>query len=1180
MVSLFVMYTSVAYAQVDVLTQHNDLGRTGWNNQETILNTTNVKAGTFGKIFTTNVDDKIYAQPLIVNGVSTALGVKNVVYVATVNNSIYAFDADNGAPIWQQNYTNSGFRPPASGDIHANLCGTYNDFSGGKFGIVGTPVIDKNSNTLYVVTRDVNPALVDNTPHTETTYPSTGFFMRLHAIDIRDGHDIIPPVEIIAKTSGTAPDAIDEGGGNKFVHLDPRRNNQRGGLLLSRGIVYITFAAHCDWNFYHGWVLGYDATTLQQRIVYCSTPNSSQGGIWMSGGAPAVDASGNIYVTTGNGGGNNPSILTDRGESVIKLTPNAPDNTATALTITDFFTPKDYQTLNSGDLDLPIQVLIPPGASSNLAVTGCKDGNLYVMNTVNPPGLGGFSTTSDNLMQKISIGSNAQMHASFAYFGGNTNKYFYIFSEKTALKAFRVLRNAAGTNDSLSTAPISSITGPTGACGAYMSVSSNGGDPASGILWINHAVSTCNANQSFCPGILRAVNASDITQELWNSAINPLDAVDTFAKTDCPTIANGKVYIGSNGKQSKLMVYGLAASNPCPGLLNVALKANNPGAVYSAVVNFVPDNINAGKAFDGTTTTGWHSAFDEEGVGKAYLQIDLGKKYDICSIVIYFDNSNTLNYTIEGSNDNTNFTLLEQVTNNAVPSHTLLLQGQSYRYIRFKPKNKADFQVDHIVNEMEIYGEATNPCAKPVGVSWSNIDETDGTLSWGAVSGALSYNIQYQVTTGITDWRTSTSPTNSVSLHILTCGHTDYNYILQTVCASGTSNNAIGTFTTSSCTSYSCGTLTRFSHADFGDNNIGVAGHYCYFNTVSQPKEFQVHGSGTGIDGSTDAFQYVFAGLLGDEEISAQVKPFGVGDPASSKAGLMMRDILSFNSRFAFIGFTNTSQVVFEYRSVAGAPTTIVNLSGFTMPYYVKLRKLGTQYSAYISPTGANNTWTQVGTTVDLGFGASTINVGPATTSGNITQLATGTLSNFVESSGTPLPITLLGFLASNIDNEYISLQWSTSMETNNDHFEIERSGDDVHFETITSIKAVGNSDIIQNYSAKDQTPLNGINFYRLKQVDLDGRSSYSHIVPVRFGKQVDPLIFPNPATSYFTVAAGIEPIKEVELYNVAGIRLQVVRNEAGNSSLKISSANLPTGIYIVQIRTASSIYKQKLLKQ
>jgi len=1174
LVCLFVLHCSSAYAQVDVLTQHNKLDRTGWNNQETVLNTTNVKAGTFGKVFTTDLDDKIYAQPLVVTGVNTtAQGIKDVVYVATVNNTIYAIDAVTGIKIWQKNYTHPGFRPPQSSidssDIHAGLCSTYNDFALGKFGIVGTPVIDKSSNTLYVVTRDVDPAQVDKGPHpNEQDYSSNGFFDRLHSIDIRNGNENPgSPVDIVAQKAG-----LGAGSDGTFVHLDLRRQNQRGGLLLLNGIVYITFASHCDWKPYHGWVIGYDAASLQQKIVYCTTcllPFSNEGGIWMSGSAPAADAAGNIYVTSGNGG-TTPTNQNDRGESVIKLTRDVPND---SLIVSDYFTPQDYVHLNQHDLDLPIQVMLIP--STNMAISGCKDGNLYVMSTV-PPGLGHYSTTSDfpGLLQKVNVGAGGEMHSSFAYFGGNTTKYFYQFAEGTSLKAYPVLSNSLDINN-IKTGSL----GPVGNSGAYMSVSSNGGNPATGVLWATHATGNCNANQSACPGVLRAFNANDITQELWNSDINAPDGIDIFAKMSCPTVANGRVYVGNNGPQAKLMAYGLAASNPCPGLSNVALNPPNNSAVYSQQINFSNDPVNAGKAFDGTTSTGWHCNVDDVPNGTpAYLQIDLGKNYDICSIVLYLGNTNTTDYRVEGSPDAGTFTLLEEVTD-AAPAHTLLLSGQTYRYIRFRPRTRLDFQVEHVVNEMEIYGDPTNPCPKPTGVIWSNTNENNGTLSWAAATGALSYNIQYQVA-AVTNWRTATSPTNSVLLHAITCGPVDYQYTVQTVCASGTSNKATGTFTTLACTSFSCLPGNRFGHADLGDNNLGLAGHYCYFDDVTHPKEYQVVGAGTGISGVSDAFQYAFGSLAGDEEISAQMKPFAPGDPVTSKGGIMMRDVISFDSRFAFIGFTNTNQPVFEYRTTAGGSVTTINIpGGLTLPYWIKLRKSGTQYIGFVSPSGLNNTWTQVGS-IDLGFGTSNVNVGLATTSGSITQLATGTFSNFLEGSSTPLPITLLGFFASNIDNEYVSLLWSTSMETNNDRFEIERSTDGVHFEMIASVKAVGNSNTTQNYSAKDQNPVNGINFYRLKQVDLDGKSSYSQIVTVNFGKYAAPTMFPNPATSFFTVVAGMEPIKEIELYSVAGVRLQLVKNDAANSSIKISSANLSSGVYIVQIRTASNIYKQKLLKQ
>jgi len=1176
------LHGETMFAQVKVVEQHNDKARTGWNQNETVLNTSNVHAGTFGKVFSSNVDDKIYAQPLYVNSVSTAQGVKNVVYVATVNNTIYAIDADNGNQIWSRNFTSGGFRPPNSQDIHANLCGTYNDFFAGKvgsvpitanFGIVGTPAIDTLTNTMYFVTRDVNPALVDNTNQSETSYPSSGFFMYMRAIDIATGVDKKPAVVITASTPGTGQGTT---GGNVF--LDPRRNNQRGGLTISNGIAYITFAAHCDWNYYHGWVIGYDITNStfsnSPNIVYCTTPNDGQGGIWMSAGAAAVDASGNLYVTSGNSAGADPSQLTERGESVIRLTPNTLDHTATSLSISSYFTPKDFVTLNQGDLDLPIQVMLPPG--TNLAISGCKDGNLYVMNRNS---LGGFSSSADNILQKIHVSDDAQMHASFAYFGGSTTKYFYQFSEKTALKAYPITGSGLGT-------PISGTTGPTGQAGAYMSVSSNGTDPATGVLWVAHAVSTCNANQDICPGLLRAFDASDITQELWNSAINPGDALDTFAKTSCPTISNGHVYVASNGKIPKLLVYGLANSNPCPGKLNIALQPNNPLATYHAVKAFVNDDANAPKAFDDETTTAWTSTVDDfPGGSPTFLAVDLGKNYDICSVVILWGNSVTSHFVIEGSNlvnpgdaVQTDWTQLKDVQNNSVPSYTLLLNGASWRHIRVRPQARSDGGVlPNSIEELQVYGEPTNPCAKVTGVSF---DAPTAKLSWTSVPGAQSYSVKFQVSS-VPDYRVATTNTNSITLPALTCG-VDYSYIVNTVCsATSTSNNVTGTFSSATCTN-PCTTITRFGHADIGE--IGIAGSYCFAVNPGTPPDtvITIKGSGTGLTSTSDQFQFLFTNLGGDEEITARIVSIDASSPAGSMAGLMMRETMGFTSKYAFVGFTKSNGAIFLTRSATGGAVTQTPLSGsgITPTYFVKLRKAGTVYSAFISPTGLDNTWTPVGSPIDLGFGNSPVNVGLAVTSTSNAILTTAVIDKFHEGSSTPLPITLINFSAKAVNEEYVDLSWSTSMETNNDRFEIERSLDGNSFERILTVQAVGNSNIVRNYSAKDENPVQGMIYYRLKQVDLDGKSSYSYIVSVRFGKQLLPTIFPNPADSYFNVVAGEEPIKIISIYSATGQLLRSIGNDAGNSTIKVVSANLTSGVYIIQIKTTTKTYKQKLLKR
>ncbi len=592
-------------AQTDVLTQHNDFNRTGWNQTEAILKVSNVSNTTFGLLFKQQVDDQIYAQPLLVSGVIIGGTPKNVVYVATTNNTIYAIDGDNGAAgiYWQINLTPGSMRPPRNSDIVGSVCGSYSDFSA-NMGIVGTPVIDKAANTLYVVSRYADPSKVigNGSP--------TGFHEVLYAIDLSDGH-IVNSTEIAATVNGTAPGNV----GNQIT-FDPLRQNQRGGLLLLNGVVYIPFAGHCDLNNYHGWLIGYNASTLNQIVVYITSPNDGRGGIWMSGAAPAAETAGNgsIYLASGNSNNGDPSIKENRGESILKLVPDAPGVAQSNLAIADWFTPTNYQTLNSGDLDFGTQVLIVP--NTNLLVTGCKDAFMYVLDKTN---LGKFNTTANDILQKTFIGNNAEFHSSLAYFGGSTHKLVYEFAEDQILSAFPVLPGTPGSLD-FNNSMNGSVKGGNGWSGSYMSVSSNGADESTGILWIANALN-CNANQNTCPGVLYAVNASDVSKTLWTSNDNPGDAIGNFAKTACPTIANGKVYMATFS--NNLNVYGLLASNPrC--LTNIAL---NKTAVASS------NNGAAKMAFDGKTGTSWTSSSSDP----QDIYVDLGASYDICKVSINWE---------------------------------------------------------------------------------------------------------------------------------------------------------------------------------------------------------------------------------------------------------------------------------------------------------------------------------------------------------------------------------------------------------------------------------------------------------------------------------------------------------------------------------------------------------------
>ncbi|HTQ29392.1 MAG TPA: discoidin domain-containing protein [Puia sp.] len=1137
---LLMLTSTVAYPQVDVLMQHNDVNRTGWNSQETSLTTSNVGVGTFGKLYTRQMDDEILAQPLVVTGVTISGNSKNIVIVATVNNSIYAFDADNAAvttPYWQVNLTETNMRPPQNTDIHAGFCPTYLDFPG-RFGIVGTPVIDKTHNTMYIVSRSTD---------------GTSFHTYLHAIDIRTGSDVIPRVEIMGSVSGT-------GDGTTTVTFNSLHQNQRPGLILLNGVVYIGFASHCDWNPYHGWLFGYDASTLQQKIIFCTTPNGQGGGIWGCGAAPAVDEMGNIYLATGNGDVGTTISDPNKGETALKLTPDLTNHT---FTVQSYFLPYNYPNLDANDLDFGVtESLLIPG--SHMVLAGCKDGNLYFMNGDN---MGGFNSGGPNLNQQtISLGQNAALHASLAYYNNGTgNEYVYVLAENSALKAIPYNR---GSN-SFGTPITSGIQGPSGQSGAFLSVSSNGSTSGTGILWVSHAVFPCNANQApqngLCQGILRALDANDVTHELWNSNNSVGDTVGLYAKFVCPTIANGKVYMVTFS--GKLVVYGVTGADPCAGMQNVALSTVNPAAKYSASSSV--NGTTPAMAFDGNLSTAWNAEGTDGYAGAQSLTVDLGSPYNLCRVEINWGAVWGGRFTLQGSNDNTNYTTIQSISDNTSQDNIFSVSGLTYRYIRMQGMSLSNYgNGGYVINEMSVYGQPSNGCVAPTGLTSSNITQTSATVSWTPVSGATSYNLQYK-TTGATAWTSISQTTTSASLSGLACG-SDYLYQVETVCASGSSLwSTASAFSTNSC-SVSCTLPTRWTSEDIGA--VGAAGSACDNNDV-----YTIQGSGADIGGTSDAFHYAHFALPLDESIIATVETQDATDP-SNKAGIMIRETTDPASRFAFMALTSGSGALFEYRNATGAAAISTFAIGPTAPYRIKLTKTGSVYSGYMSPDGTN--WTQVGSSTDLQFGNGTnVLAGFAITSHNNSVLSAAIVDNLNEVT-SPLAIKLASFTAQNIDNQYVSIRWTTSMEMNNNYFIVQRSTDGVHFTDLVNVPGAGNSDVSLSYSAEDHNPVQGINYYRLKQVDFDGKFTVSPMVTVRFGQQVAPMLYPNPASSFFTIVAGQEPMRTVSIYDASGKSVRQISNSQGASSLTVFSANLAPGVYIIQVNTTTQHYMMKLIRQ
>ncbi len=1178
------LISSVGFAQ-NVATQHNDLARTGWYPYETTLTTNNVNTNTFGFNFSHQTDDKIVGQPLVVLNVNIPnKGLKNVVFVTTLNNSVYAFDADvNADPYWQANYSNivapspaptcTSCRPSNSSEIHPDLCGGgYGDFNG-NMGIIGTPVIDTLAGTMYFVTKITNPTEAGYDNHNwnpavhfeEYTYPPSGFHQYLHAIDITTGADRPnSPIEITATTAGTGDGQTSAG----IISFNPRGQFNRAGLVLSNGIVYIAFAAHCDNNPSHGWVIGYNATTLVQTKAYCATPNDGRGGIWMSGTAPAVDQSGNLYVTTGNSliedpGQQNinriniypssvPSIPANRGEGVIKLNPD--------LTLSSYFTPYNYIALNDADDDFPTQVLLLP--NTGLAVTGCKDGNLYVMNK---SGLGGYNTTTNNNLQTVPINGGATMHSSFAYFGGTT-PYFYQFSENTQLSAYPVTPTGLLSGSNVITN--STILGPSGYMGGFLSVSSNGTDPSTGILWAYQAENGCNANNTLCAGILHAVKASAInSQELWNSDMVPADKIKYFNKFSCPTIALGKVYIAASTNQ--LVCYGIKTNTSCVN--NIAL--GNPVTVSST------GSGSAANVVDNNFSTDWESVTPPGGQNATgFIYIDLGngsaKTFDICRIgITWADKHYAIAYNLEISSDGTNWTTLDQVTNN----NTLYNEFNSVetgRYVRldFVTNN---FGNSYMIDEIQVFGSPASPCRAPAELAAAPLTANSEQITWDAVAGA-NYIVNYRRDIS-QEYLVRNVTTNSINLNALTCGNLYY-YNVQSVCGGVPGGTSLGSFTPTGCPVTNCDLFpVRYFHLDVGD--IGVAGSTCKNGDI-----YTLQGSGTDIGGNSDQFQfaYTYSNNLDYEAYGHLIQQDQLYP--NNKLGIMVRDSLTSTSRFAFMGsLDNGANFIFEYRDVAGGPVTTKILPALYPTPWMKVIKTGTNYTGFTSPD--NVTWTQASSSVDLHFGndpGSNPNYGMAVTSANNTALSSGQIQQFTfdVSDITPLPVRLLNFTAKNINNDHVQISWSTSMEHLSDYFLVLKSTDNKTFQTMVKVNAVGESETIQNYSVNDGNPSTGTNYYRLKEYDKDGNFYLSPVVSVNFDAAVGFEIYPNPASDFTSINSYRNPIEEVKLFDITGKLLQDIHVANESKTVQLNVSDLSKGVYFVSVKTGSLLYRQKLVKQ
>lgn len=510
--ALFCISVPALVAQVSVLTQHNDNSRTGQNLQETVLTTSTVNAANFGMLFSLPVTGNIFAQPLYVPALTISGGTHNVVYVATAANNVYAFDADNGSatPLWASNLGT----PVPSQDI----CVTdevecpYTDTIP-VIGILATPVIDPVGETIYVVAN--------------TKDNSGAYHFKLHALDLTTGAE---------KFGG--PTEITATGLNQLTQLS------RPGLLLANGNVYLGMGSVGDFPTWHGYVMAYSATTLEQVAVYNSTPGNNDvggAGIWQAGNGLVADANGDIYAVTSNGNFDVNVGGQDYGSAYLKLN-------GSSLSVMDYFVPYNQASLNPEEFNVDLgsggPLLIPN--TTLLAGTG-KDAVLRVVNTA---GMGKYNPSQNENVQNFSV-TNPPVLGSPVYWNSpNFGPVIYLWGLADLLNAW------AFNGSDFSTTPVSqsTITGaPSDA--AALSLSANGSMTGTGILWASRPISV-PSNPGPTAGILYAFDASNLSHELWDSQQNSArDALGNWAKFSPPTVANGKVYMGTFS--GELVVYGI-----------------------------------------------------------------------------------------------------------------------------------------------------------------------------------------------------------------------------------------------------------------------------------------------------------------------------------------------------------------------------------------------------------------------------------------------------------------------------------------------------------------------------------------------------------------------------------------------------------------------------------------------
>jgi len=606
----------VLLSNVSVLQYRNDSGNTGQNLLETTLTPSDVNPTDFGEFYQYPVDGYVYAQPLyMANLAIPGQGTHNVVFVVTEHDSVYAFDADggvgpDGSPLWHDSFID-----PAAGITTLDQTDVFgvSDIVP-EVGITATPVIDPASGALYVVTKTKD--MEGGVEH---------IVQQLHALSVATGAEMFGGPVTIADTtvnpdgsytynSGPSVAGTGDGSINGVLSFNALSQNERAALVLNGGLVYLSYSSHGDSYPNHGWILGYNAQTLQPTAVFCATPNGSDGTIWGAGEGLAVDSQGNMYFVTGNGtfdttlvpGTNDPSIdfpsEGDYGDSVVKIavdptsTPSNPDINGWGLQVLDYFTPSDQQSLDDNDTDYGSggPLLLPATATGpQVLLTAGKEGTIYVIDT-DTGQMGEFNANSNNVYQEIQ-GQIGGMWGSPVYFNGSV----YYGSVGDNIEAFQLQ-----ANNMLSTSPTSTSPESFGYPGPNPEISADGS--SDGILWAID--DTAYGSQG--PGVLYAYDAANLGNELYNSSdAGARDQSAGAVKFTVPTIAGGMVYVGG---EYALNIYGLIGAVTIPAapskLVAEAISSNQVGLSWqnnaSNETGFTIERSTDGVNFTAVATVG------------------------------------------------------------------------------------------------------------------------------------------------------------------------------------------------------------------------------------------------------------------------------------------------------------------------------------------------------------------------------------------------------------------------------------------------------------------------------------------------------------------------------------------------------------------------------------------------